>query len=122
MTTDRTNRFPGQANDNSLVPAGDERTFRVNTDQATGVSESTIESTLKTLRGTGIGAVKESVTDHFVLKGLFPLFPEHAPFFHDAETDMLHPGTAGHRRIADAIERRLGAPVRPDRASGKRFC
>ena len=69
MTTDRTNRFPGQANDNSLVPAGDERTFRVNTDQATGVSESTIESTLKTLRGTGIGAVKESVTDHFVLKG-----------------------------------------------------
>ena len=69
MTTDRTNRFPGQANDNSLVPASDERTFRVNTDQATGVSESTIESTLKTLRGTGIGAVKESVTDHFVLKG-----------------------------------------------------
>lgn len=76
-----------------------------------------------------VAAVKEAggvwaatVIDVHAESGLFPLFPEHAPFFHDAETDMLHPGTAGHRRIADAIERRLGAPVRPDRASGKRFC
>lgn len=76
-----------------------------------------------------VAAVKEAggvwavtVIDVHAESGLFPLFPEHAPFFHDAETDMLHPGTAGHRRIADAIERRLGAPDRPDRASGKRFC
>ena len=61
-----------------------------------------------------VAAVKEAgnvwaatVIDINAESGLFPLFPEHAPFFHDAVTDRLHPGAAGHRMIANAIERHL---------------
>lgn len=61
-----------------------------------------------------VAAVKEAgnvwaatVIDINAESGLFPLFPEHAPFFHDAVTDRLHPSAAGHRMIASAIERHL---------------
>ena len=63
-----------------------------------------------------VAAVKEAgnvwaatVVDLNAESGLFPLLPGHARFFHDAETDLLHPSAAGHRLIADALERRLGA-------------
>ncbi len=37
--------------------------------------------------------------------GLYPLFDSHVMFFHDGNTDRLHPNTAGHERMARAIER-----------------
>ena len=37
--------------------------------------------------------------------GLYPLFDSHVMFFHDGNTDRLHPNTAGHERMAQAIER-----------------
>ena len=39
--------------------------------------------------------------------GLYPLFDSHVCYFHDANTDRLHPNTAGHERMAKAIARRL---------------
>ena len=54
-----------------------------------------------------------TVIDLNAESGLFPLAKGHARYFHDAARDMLHPNTAGHERIAAAIERHLGAaPLR----------
>ena len=39
--------------------------------------------------------------------GLHPLTESHGQFFHDPETDRLHPGTAGHERLADTIMYRM---------------
>lgn len=41
--------------------------------------------------------------------GLLPAFGEYAPFFHDAETDNLHPNARGHERIARVIAAALNA-------------
>ena len=41
--------------------------------------------------------------------GLYPLFDSHVVFFHDGNTDRLHPNTAGHERMAQAIERNFRA-------------
>ena len=41
--------------------------------------------------------------------GLLPAFGEYAPFFHDAETDCLHPNARGHERIARVIAAALNA-------------
>lgn len=54
-----------------------------------------------------------SVIDLNAESGLFPLLASHSIFFHDAESDMLHPGDRGHERIARAIERRLGMATAP---------
>lgn len=35
--------------------------------------------------------------------GLYPIFDEHAQYFHDATTDRLHPNANGHYRMAKAI-------------------
>ena len=35
--------------------------------------------------------------------GLYPLTESHGEFFHDSATDRLHPGDAGHKRIADTM-------------------
>ena len=43
------------------------------------------------------------VLDLFELCGLYPNEPAHLPYFHRADTDMLHPSSAGHRRIAQTM-------------------
>lgn len=43
------------------------------------------------------------VLDLFERCGLYPNEPEHVPYFHRADTDMLHPSAAGHRRIAETM-------------------
>lgn len=57
-----------------------------------------------------VDAVKEAgnvwsvpVIDLNALCGLYPLLPEHGKFFHNSETDLLHPNDAGHERMAKAI-------------------
>lgn len=47
------------------------------------------------------------IIDLYSSGGLFPLFDEGAHYFSNAETDRLHPGTDGHRRIADVIKSKL---------------
>jgi len=37
--------------------------------------------------------------------GLYPLLDAQARYFHNAKTDMLHPNTAGHERLAKAMAR-----------------
>lgn len=57
-----------------------------------------------------VGAIKETanvwavpVIDLNSISGLYPLLDEHASYFHDAETDRLHPNANGHYRMAKAI-------------------
>ena len=52
-------------------------------------------------------AVKEAgpiwsvpVIDLFALSGLLPAMPAYSEFFHDAQTDCLHPNAQGHKRMA----------------------
>ena len=47
--------------------------------------------------------------DLFAASGLLPAFGEYAPFFHDAETDCLHPNARGHERMARVIAAALNA-------------
>ena len=35
--------------------------------------------------------------------GLYPLMGEYSKFYHDAETDLLHPNDAGHERMAKTL-------------------
>ena len=41
--------------------------------------------------------------DLYRTSGLYPLTPSHGRYFANAETDRLHPGTAGHLRIAQTM-------------------
>lgn len=43
------------------------------------------------------------VIDLGQLCGLYPLIDEHARYFHNADTDRLHPNDLGHKRIAEAL-------------------
>ena len=47
--------------------------------------------------------------DLYAESGLYPLDAAQAKFFHNARTDMLHPNTAGHARMAQVIARRFHA-------------
>ena len=47
--------------------------------------------------------------DLFRDAGLLPAFDEYAPYFHDAETDRLHPAARGHERMARVIAAALTA-------------
>ena len=44
------------------------------------------------------------VIDLNAVCGLFPMMDEYAQYFHDAETDRLHPNAAGHKRIAEVLK------------------
>ncbi len=57
-----------------------------------------------------IEAVKEAgnvwsvpVLDWNASSGLFPLIKEHAQYFKDGETDLLHPNDEGHQRMARTL-------------------
>ena len=41
--------------------------------------------------------------------GLYPMMDEHAQYFHDAETDRLHPSDRGHERMARTLMYQLAA-------------
>lgn len=43
------------------------------------------------------------VIDLNAASGLFPLYQEHAQYFRNKETDMLHPSTSGHLRMAKVL-------------------
>ena len=68
-----------------------------------------------------VDAVKEAgniwaatVVDINAESGLFPHQPQHALFFHNAKTDMLHPNDRGHRRIAHVVAAALDRVAPPD--------
>ena len=57
-----------------------------------------------------VDAVKEAanvwavpVVDWNAASGLFPLLREHAQYFHNGETDLLHPNDRGHERLARTL-------------------
>lgn len=52
-------------------------------------------------QAAGVWAVP--VLDLNSLSGLYPLCGQHARYFHDEITDMLHPNAEGHRRIAGTL-------------------
>ena len=63
-----------------------------------------------------VGAVRRAadlwsvpLIDLFRDSGLLPAFGEYARFFHDAETDCLHPNARGHERMARVIAAALNA-------------
>ena len=43
------------------------------------------------------------VIDWNASSGLFPLSDSQAVYFHDAETDLLHPNDLGHARLARTL-------------------
>ena len=57
-----------------------------------------------------INAVKEAgniwavpVIDLNAVSGLYPMMDEHAQYFHNSDTDRLHPNDKGHERIARTL-------------------
>ena len=63
-----------------------------------------------------IDAVKEAgnvwavpVIDMNSLGGLFPMIDEHGSYFHDKDTDRLHPNDKGHERMARTLYYQLAA-------------
>lgn len=65
-----------------------------------------IDDYVRVVREAG-GIWSVPVIDLYAESGLFPVEPAHAMYFHDAETDRLHPNAAGHRRIAETMAYRL---------------
>ena len=60
---------------------------------------------------TYINCIKEAgniwsvpVIDLNAVSSLFPMMDEYAQYFHDPETDRLHPNAAGHKRIAEVLK------------------
>lgn len=47
------------------------------------------------------------VIDLNALSGLYPLVDEHAQYFHNADTDRLHPNDKGHERMARTLQYQL---------------
>jgi len=45
--------------------------------------------------------------DLYSISGLFPLADAQAQYFHNKETDMLHPNAAGDYRLAKTIQYQL---------------
>ncbi|WP_243345366.1 SGNH/GDSL hydrolase family protein [Parabacteroides sp. FAFU027] len=45
--------------------------------------------------------------DLYSLSGLYPMSDAHAQYFHDKDTDMLHPNAAGDYRLAKTIQYQL---------------
>jgi len=43
------------------------------------------------------------VIDWSAASGLFPLLDEHAQYYHNGETDLLHPNDVGHQRLARTL-------------------
>ena len=59
------------------------------------------------------------VIDLYSESGLFPLATSHQRYFHDADTDMLHPSARGHDRIARTmLYKMLSLPPDFKRADG----
>lgn len=61
-----------------------------------------------------VQAVKEAanvwvvpVIDLNSICGLYPMNDAHVRYFHDAQTDRLHPNAEGHRRMALALKYQL---------------
>ena len=78
--------------------------------------DETYANTLGLWIGDYVDVVKEAVAKYGARlvdlnadSGLYPLFDSHVVFFHDGNTDRLHPNTAGHERMAQAIERSFRA-------------
>ena len=49
------------------------------------------------------------VIDLYRVSGLMPQLAEYGPYFHDAQTDRLHPNALGHLRMAHAVAAALRA-------------
>ncbi len=49
------------------------------------------------------------LVDMFVLSGIYPNLPSNDAYVGKVDTDRLHPGNAGHRRIARTLMRQLDA-------------
>ena len=47
------------------------------------------------------------VIDWNASSGLFPLLKEHGQYFHNAQTDLLHPNDLGHERMARTLMQQL---------------
>ena len=63
-----------------------------------------------------VDAIKEAgnvwavpVIDWNATSGLFPLLREHGQYFHNAQTDLLHPNDQGHERMARTLMQQLFA-------------
>ena len=61
-----------------------------------------------------VGAIKQAssnwsvpVIDLFSLSGLYPLYDSNMVYFHDADTDRLHPNANGDYRIAKTLQYQL---------------
>ncbi len=67
-----------------------------------------VESYINTLKEAAmLWAVP--LIDLYSESGLFPMEENHVQYFHDGETDLLHPNDNGHYRLARTIQARLNS-------------